>query len=318
MKKDSSCTLLSICIPTYNRAENLERSLNSYVNSEGFDDQVEIIISDNASSDNTKEVAEKFVSKYSNIKYYRNEVNVNDSNFSIALDRASGAYLKLMNDNLEVYGTALEYMKNKIKVHLEDRLPLFFTDGILYNNKKVDSFKCDSFEDFIVHISFFVTSIKIFGCWKEDWTIVKDRLKYTKLKLNQVDWAYQIVEKKGSCELLTEKFCSSLEVGKRGGYNWFQVHVENYYTIMSHYVDKGLVSKKALSIEKRTRLLGLRYTLIHNYLFDTYPTWEFDMSGAWKILWKYFKKEPLFYLMILFLPVWGSALTIRQYLLKNF
>ena len=52
--------LLSICIPTYNRAEYLEGALKNIVTDSAFDSRVEVIISDNASTDNTQEVGKKY------------------------------------------------------------------------------------------------------------------------------------------------------------------------------------------------------------------------------------------------------------------
>ena len=49
--------ILSICIPTYNRAESLRTSLQQYVSCKGFDESIEIVISDNASTDDTRKVA---------------------------------------------------------------------------------------------------------------------------------------------------------------------------------------------------------------------------------------------------------------------
>ena len=60
--------LLSICIPTYNRAEYLEKSLDSLVNQENFS-QIEVVISDNASTDATSDVCRKFTERYPNIFY---------------------------------------------------------------------------------------------------------------------------------------------------------------------------------------------------------------------------------------------------------
>lgn len=55
--------LLSICIPTYNRACYLWRTLNSITTQKGFlfTDFIEIIISDNCSDDATEEVCMEFV-----------------------------------------------------------------------------------------------------------------------------------------------------------------------------------------------------------------------------------------------------------------
>ena len=54
--------LLCICIPTYNRSKNIKRSLDSIVNQNEFLNRtVEIVISDNASADDTEEVVKPYL-----------------------------------------------------------------------------------------------------------------------------------------------------------------------------------------------------------------------------------------------------------------
>ena len=62
-------TRLSICIPTYNREPFLRELLNSIVEQANPTD-VQIAISDNASSDKTKELVDEFKKIYSNIVYF--------------------------------------------------------------------------------------------------------------------------------------------------------------------------------------------------------------------------------------------------------
>ena len=59
--------LLSICIPTYNRASYLEGAIQNIITDNAFGDEVEIIISDNASTDNTEEIAKKYTQKHYNL-----------------------------------------------------------------------------------------------------------------------------------------------------------------------------------------------------------------------------------------------------------
>src|SRR5664279_654163 len=95
--------LLSICIPTYNRAKNLEDTLISIVQQRRFQetDDVEIVISDNCSGDNTGNVSEKFAALYKEkIRYFRNTENISDANFEKVLSYGKGQYLKLNNDTL--------------------------------------------------------------------------------------------------------------------------------------------------------------------------------------------------------------------------
>ena len=66
--------LLSICIPTYNRAEVLNNTIEMWEKYIGSL-PVNIYISDNASDDNTKFIVEKLIRKYGNIIYNRNSEN---------------------------------------------------------------------------------------------------------------------------------------------------------------------------------------------------------------------------------------------------
>ena len=61
-----SFPVLSICIPTRNRCHLLRLSLESLTRQPIFSntDAVEIVVSDNASDDETAEVVDKFIKKY--------------------------------------------------------------------------------------------------------------------------------------------------------------------------------------------------------------------------------------------------------------
>ena len=74
--------ILSVCIPTYNRAEYLKLTIESIISQKEFlDEDVELVICDNASDDNTDEVVLQYSKKYRNIIYVKNEKNINNDNF---------------------------------------------------------------------------------------------------------------------------------------------------------------------------------------------------------------------------------------------
>lgn len=94
------CPLLSICIPTFNRAVFLRESLQSVFTSlAGLEDQVEVLVSDNASSDDTTAVVTEFQQQYPGLRYNRNPVNVIDKNFFIAAGLARGQYVWVFADD---------------------------------------------------------------------------------------------------------------------------------------------------------------------------------------------------------------------------
>lgn len=312
---EESRTLLSICIPTYNRACVLEKTLESIVRQ--LEDEIEIVISDNCSTDNTEEVGRTYAEKYDSIRYYRNEVNVRDANFTLSLDRGRGMYLKLMKDNLEIAEGGLQYLKQYILRYKESKPPLFFSNGKFLNGNCNEVYECNSFEDFIVHTSYLVTGITFFGCWREQWHLVKNRDKYSSLQLSQDDWVYQLLAQKGMAVVCPQKYFYMYDVGKRSGYNWFNVHVTNYYTIMQPYVDKGLITESALKKEKSMYITSLKPQLTHAFLYKYLPSWDFEFSGKYKILWNHFKGIPKFYVVMMTLPLMGTWI-ILKYKVRQF
>ena len=89
---------LSICIPTYNRGEYIGETIASIV--EQMTDEVELVISDNASTDNTAEVVGSYQSKYPGIRYVRLSENKGaDRNFLNVVDEASGDYCWFMGSD---------------------------------------------------------------------------------------------------------------------------------------------------------------------------------------------------------------------------
>ena len=52
--------LLSICIPTFNGGSTIEETLNCIINAVDKFDDIEVIVSDNCSDDNTEEILKGF------------------------------------------------------------------------------------------------------------------------------------------------------------------------------------------------------------------------------------------------------------------
>ena len=85
--------LLSICIPTFNRCKLLDRLIKSITEQESFNNSIEIIISDNCSTDNTKRIVSKYLLSYNNIRYYRNDENIGmEKNIAKVLSLGNGKF----------------------------------------------------------------------------------------------------------------------------------------------------------------------------------------------------------------------------------
>lgn len=106
---------LSICIPTYNREPFLKVLLDSII-SQANPDEVQIAISDNASSDQTKELVENVRLSYPNIVYFRWQKNMGaDRNYLKAVEIANGDYCWLMGSDDCIAPDAIK----KMLIHLK-------------------------------------------------------------------------------------------------------------------------------------------------------------------------------------------------------
>lgn len=104
--------VLSICIPTYNRGKALVKNLNHLTSFKS--DEIEIVVSDNCSQDDTEGRTKK--NKDPRIKYFRNESNLGfDKNLLKCCERANGMYYLFLSDedilDLETLPWIIEYIK---------------------------------------------------------------------------------------------------------------------------------------------------------------------------------------------------------------
>src|SRR5690606_41580835 len=83
--------LVSVVIPCYNHGLYLEETVKSVVNSKY--DELEIIIVDDGSTDNSKEVAMLLCSKFSNVSYYFQANSGPSVARNFGLSQSSGKYI---------------------------------------------------------------------------------------------------------------------------------------------------------------------------------------------------------------------------------
>ena len=92
--------LLSICIPTYNRAAALKEALSSILPQVAERVDVEIVICDNASTDATPDDCRELAATQPRVRYFRSESNVGmDGNVKACFEQARGMYVSLFSDD---------------------------------------------------------------------------------------------------------------------------------------------------------------------------------------------------------------------------
>lgn len=150
--------LLSICIPTYNRAQSLQETIESVlaqVDKTNMD-KLEIIVSDNASTDETGVVMNSIIKKAKPaIKYFINEKNVGmDNNCQSLVERACGRYVWLLGSDDLLSSGALKRVlwelasQEQVDLYLGEKEDFYLTPDQPMRKRKIVASNKEAVFDF--------------------------------------------------------------------------------------------------------------------------------------------------------------------------
>lgn len=286
--------ILSICIPTYKRAELMTEMLKS-IYSQGVDENLfEVCVSDNSPTDELDGLVQKyschanFVYKKSDCKGFMNSIE--------ALKLGSGKFLKLLNDYSIFRENALSDMIDFVKSLKEGESAVTFGMGSVNNTDKVASYK--SFNDFMYAVNKTVTWSTAFAIWKSDFDRIIEAAEPNYM-YPHTTLLFMLTDKK---EYIVNNhiYVANKEPKKKGGYNL----TDNFIRIFLSMVKEMLLSKKVITDETyfkiEERMLDFvaywyfiatndeRYT----FSFDDTEQIIMDVCGekALKLYKRYFKK----------------------------
>lgn len=131
--------LVSINLTTYNRGHLLGRCLDSIL-SQSYNNS-EIIIVDDASDDNTKEIVKNFQKNYNNINYFKHEFNKGNAFArNTALRNCNGYYVAFMDDDDEwIDQDKIKKQVNIFERTTNNRLALICTSVNLINKDGIST-----------------------------------------------------------------------------------------------------------------------------------------------------------------------------------
>lgn len=242
--------LLSICIPTKNRASVLQKSLQSIVSQDVFlqRDDIEIVISDNASDDNTTAVVQEFVDHFKGrIRYSRNDSDVEDANFEQSLRLGRGEFLKLANDSLNWLPGSLDQMVRLVQMTLPLKPVLVFLNQSRSTEEAITAFS--DIDSLLRTTSYHITWIGGFGIWKYQLDAMKDFNRHTALRLVQVDAVLRQMSNIKAAYVCNLPMFQIMPTGPKGGYNIAEVFGRNYLTILYQFKDQ--ISDQTMSMLKK-------------------------------------------------------------------
>lgn len=291
--------LLSICIPTYNRIEFLTRALSSIlIQMDGLENVIEIIISDNASTDETENYCKEIVSQSSNVYYSKHEVNKGpDYNIAHLYSKAKGHFVWVLGDDDYLSDGSLSNICSLLKNNLSTNIIYVnskpHTENIDKTVSVINYTTIDNNEVFAKRIGVYFTFISGVIVNKAINKVSKEFVdKYQQTSLIQLSWVYTAL-KNGTRFIIINNHYVIVQVDNTGGYKLFTVFAKNLASItndffsgnvnryirnsamflLSHYV---LSNKKGQGFEKEDYIEVCnqafsdlaQYKLFYRYIFS--------------------------------------------------
>lgn len=147
--------LLTIAIPTFNRAEKLELQLKNICEQliELQRDDICILVQDNHSDDQTTEISNKYMSKFRNIDfiYFRNESNLGfDRNVNLCLTNSKSKYTWILSDDDDLDNNAILTIISEIDRNI-GKFNFAFINYIVKSSEGVCTNKCPNIKTKLVN-----------------------------------------------------------------------------------------------------------------------------------------------------------------------
>lgn len=298
--------LLSICIPTYNRAFFLKDSLLAILNS--IDSQnyseIEIVISDNCSTDDTQSVIASFQVAKPELEWInvRQEPNIGPSNVILVTRYASGKFIWILSDD----DVVLPHSINKIIYELKTNPNI---NGILVNYagfekdvEKLDhsilplSEKVFDKDEALLYLGNSINFISSVIFKKE---AIKIENKFLD---NSLPHAFVFLQalRHGNFKAIP-RILLGMRIGNSGGYDFYTVFVETFSQVLDYALNLGFSE----NIVNLTRKKQLRTQItVYSIIFKTqkkFESLESNYLNAAKLILKHHKTDYYSYLVILIL-----------------
>jgi glycosyltransferase involved in cell wall biosynthesis len=297
--------IISICIPTYNRATNLKETLNSIVSQSRFQEteDVEIVILDNGSTDNTSKVIDDFEKKY-----YRKITRCYNENNDMFLDLeklfslGKGVFLKFNNDTLKHNNGSLDKMIQIICECQKDGTIPFFSTGVLKTEKNI---LCNTLDSFVGIVSYWSTWTGAFGIWKEDFQHFEDFSRHKRLQILQTDVLFRLINTNKAVLINCERLFITLPLEKKGGYDLITVFLDNYIFLLAEQVRNKALSEKTFSKERRKLLFRFICPWLINIKINP-EKYYFTANNSFRRIFSHYKQD--FLTLVIYIVYFNLAL----------
>lgn len=295
--------LLSIAIPTWNRASTLEQALLRILPQVKFwQDTIQLVISDNASTDNSRAVVQDFIGKYPEVEidYFVQETNTGFfGNFCKVKELSTAKYIWMLSDDDYID----EHLIGRIikTVSAQNDIGLVFLHDWTFKNKREMRLETTTIDEILIAHNYRLTLISavIFVNSKQEDHYIKTRFKDS----NFVGFAFLISELKNQSKGVV-LYGNSLNIGMdvTRGFNWFQAFIIDINAILLYMMEvsynKKIVSEIKHNIFKRVVLVQYCSLKAYSNLGAGLDTWNIKKVN--ELIFNYYKND--FSAMLSFVP----------------
>ena len=284
-EREKTPPLLTVAFITYNRSKYLRRSLPCVLNQLGNDPLAEILVSDNASTDDTHLFVEEMRKTYRNLRYHCNEKNIGtEANLHRAILESKGEYVLVAGDDDYFVDGSLLMLLSSIVRHRESAL--FYLgqgDGPLRTYKDAGCLA------YIARVSYQMTWDTSIVMRRELYARIPEPHKYDATRLPQVYLQLEMLKQKPEFTILHGNFfMKGTGNCQPDGYDFAEIFIKNYFDILQDVVD---LPPDRLSNDKKwvmERLIIPRCRKIRKEHINL------SLEGLLPLLQEYYGKEPYY------------------------
>ncbi|MBO0357375.1 glycosyltransferase family 2 protein [Hymenobacter sp. BT186] len=295
-----SSPFLTIAIPTFNRAGYLYKCLQSLLGQVECDieNDIEIVVSDNASTDNTCEVV-RDINKCKNFYYYRNEENLGmDGNFLACYRYAKGKFVWIFSDDDLLRPNSLKLILNLLKEN--DNCGACYIDSEWFEEIDIRKISPIGSLEYKINTSSigFLESVNYWVTFLTGNIVNKDlvdRKVYTEENMGtmlvQLSWVIPAIFSSNKNIFISSKLILC-KLGNTGGYKLFEVFGKNFNKIIDSFISKGYDSKIKTIINNK---------LIRNFfpVFISSDRSSFNNESVFKLLFSLYWNYSAFWSVII-------------------
>ncbi len=313
---NSPLPLLTIAIPTYNRAADLDACLARLAVQPGVGGEVELLVSDNCSTDSTPAVVKAWQDKGVSITCIRNQQNIGpDNNFVQCYTAAKGKYFWLLGDDDMVLPGAVERVTALLRggeygavylnsygyrKDLEDERP---------SNARRGSEVYGDPAGFLARAGYYLTFISGNIVNKGLLGAALDVEPFRSTNLIQLCWTFGGVFA-GKPNAVVNDYCLAAKADASGGYQLCKVFGKNFLDACAIFIARG-VNPEYFEIIKRQLLLRFFPANIVRARLKILATKPEDYFGALYPLYRGYAYFWLFTVPAIMLPLAPAAALFR-------